>query len=62
MIAAATPTLAEEARLHWREARELHLIFATIYRKSRLTRVGGSHPQSDEGSMPGTDGVDEHLS
>ena len=32
MIAHATPAIKEEARSHWREARELHLIFASIYR------------------------------
>ena len=32
MIAAAAPELKEEARNHWQEARELHLIFAAIYR------------------------------
>ena len=33
MIAAAEPQLAEEARRLYREARELHLIFASMYRK-----------------------------
>lgn len=33
MIAASEPELAEEARLLWREAKELHLIFCAIYRK-----------------------------
>jgi len=33
MIAAAEPGLAQEARALFREARELHLIFASIYRK-----------------------------
>ena len=33
MIATAQPQLAEEARTLYREAKELHLIFATIYRK-----------------------------
>jgi four helix bundle protein len=33
MLAAAEPTLAEEARVLYREARELHLIFAAIFRK-----------------------------
>ncbi len=32
MIAAASNDLADEARVHWREAKELHLIFAAIYR------------------------------
>lgn len=34
MIAAAEPTLAPEARALYREAKELHLIFAAIFRKS----------------------------
>jgi four helix bundle protein len=34
MIAAAEPELAEQARELFREARELHLIFANIFRKS----------------------------
>jgi four helix bundle protein len=33
MIAASEPALANEARKLFREAKELHLIFATIYRK-----------------------------
>jgi four helix bundle protein len=33
IIAAAEPRLADEARELFREARELHLIFASIYRK-----------------------------
>jgi four helix bundle protein len=33
MIAASEPQLAEEARRLYREAKELHLIFASIYRK-----------------------------
>ncbi len=33
MIVAAEPQLAEEARRLYREARELHLIFASMYRK-----------------------------
>ena len=35
MIAAAEPSLANEARLFYREANELHLIFASIFRKGR---------------------------
>jgi four helix bundle protein len=35
MIAAAEPKLADEARDLWREAKELHLIFAAIIRKGR---------------------------
>ena len=33
MIAVATPHLAVEARILWQEARELNLIFNSIYRK-----------------------------
>ena len=33
LIAASEPTLASEARQLFREAKELHLIFASIYRK-----------------------------
>ena len=33
MIAASEPKLAEEARALYREAKELHLIFAAIFRK-----------------------------
>src|SRR5579859_2429270 len=33
MMAASEPQLAEEARQLYREAKELHLIFASIYRK-----------------------------
>jgi four helix bundle protein len=33
MIAASEPKLAEEARTLYREAKELHLIFASIFRK-----------------------------
>jgi four helix bundle protein len=33
MVAAAEPKLADQARELFREARELHLIFASIYRK-----------------------------
>jgi hypothetical protein len=33
MIAASEPKLAEEARHLYREAKELHLIFASIFRK-----------------------------
>ncbi len=35
MLVAATPDCAERARKHWKEARELILIFAAIYRKSK---------------------------
>jgi hypothetical protein len=33
MIAVAEPQLADEARQIYRERRELHLIFASMYRK-----------------------------
>ena len=33
LIAAAEPKLAPDARKLYREAKELHLIFASIYRK-----------------------------
>ena len=32
MVAAAVPALKDEARLHWREAKELNLIFGAIHR------------------------------
>ena len=34
MIATSQPELADEARILYREAKELHLIFASIYRKT----------------------------
>ena len=34
MMAAAEPGLKSEARILWQEAKELHLIFAAIWRKS----------------------------
>jgi four helix bundle protein len=37
MIAAAAPALKDKARLHWREAKELNLIFGAILR-NRKTR------------------------
>ena len=33
MVAAADPKVKVEARLLWQEAKELHLIFAAIWRK-----------------------------
>ena len=33
MLAAADDSLKEEARRHWQEAKELHLIFAAIWRR-----------------------------
>jgi four helix bundle protein len=35
MLAASKPQLAAEAREHYREAKELHLIFASIFRKTK---------------------------
>jgi len=35
MVAAAEPSLKEEARILWQEAKELHLIFASIMRKGK---------------------------
>jgi four helix bundle protein len=35
MVAAAEPSLAEDARELYREAKELHLIFASIFRKTK---------------------------
>ena len=35
MLAASEPQLAHEAREHYREAKELHPIFASIFRKTR---------------------------
>ena len=34
MLAAAVPSLKDEAKSHWREAKELHLIFVSIYRRT----------------------------
>jgi hypothetical protein len=38
MIARACPDLKPEARRHWKEAQELHLIFSKI-RRSALKRM-----------------------
>jgi four helix bundle protein len=35
MLAAAEPQLSDEAREYYREAKELHLIFASIFRKTK---------------------------
>jgi hypothetical protein len=35
MIAVAMPELKEEARIHWKEANELNLIFASIIKKRK---------------------------
>ncbi len=42
MIVASEPSLASEARPIYREAHELHLIFAAIYRKTEGKKVQGS--------------------
>ncbi len=49
MIAAAVPALADEARVHWREAKELHLIFATIFRgrKAHRANTDGTNGEDD---------------
>lgn len=36
MIAIAIPELASEARILWQEAKELNLIFNSIYKKTKL--------------------------
>ena len=36
MIAKALPELVDEARIYWKEANELNLIFTAIVKKSRL--------------------------
>ena len=35
MLVAAVPDMKAEARTHWQEAKELHLIFASIYRNRK---------------------------
>ncbi|MBI4712111.1 MAG: four helix bundle protein [Planctomycetes bacterium] len=35
MTATAAPSLRDEAKVLWQEAKELHLIFASIWRKGR---------------------------
>ncbi len=44
MIVAAEPELADRARVHWMEAKELHLILATIFRK-QTRRLNGDEIQ-----------------
>jgi four helix bundle protein len=39
MIAKAAPDCKEAARSHWTEARELHLIFAAIWRSSQEKEI-----------------------
>lgn len=46
MIAASEPQLAAEAREHYREAKELHLIFASIFRKTKSQPLYGGRRQS----------------
>ncbi len=43
MIAAALPTIADEARSHWREAKELNLVFGARHRSRRARS-----PDTDE--------------
>jgi four helix bundle protein len=38
MIAAAEPDRADASRTLWKESRELHLIFASIFRKLSTTK------------------------
>jgi four helix bundle protein len=45
MIAASEPDLAEEARDHYREAKELHLISASIFRKTKSEPSYGGRRQ-----------------
>ena len=45
MIAASEPQLAAEAREHYREAKELHLIFASIFRKTGSQPLYGGRRQ-----------------
>jgi len=44
MFAAAIPERREEVRRLWREAKELHLIFATIHRKLRTAQQSNKSP------------------
>jgi four helix bundle protein len=46
MIAASEPQLAIEAREHYREAKELHLIFASIFRKTKGQPLYGGRRQT----------------
>lgn len=40
MIAIATPKLVDESRVLWQEAKELHLIFNSIYKKVDRKKLG----------------------
>lgn len=40
MIAAAVPAMVEEARTHWRGAKELNLIFGAIHRSQKTRKPG----------------------
>ena len=44
MIATAEPNLKAEARVLWQEAKELHLIFCTIFKKVAPTRLHRKSP------------------
>ncbi len=44
MIAKAAPNLAEPARIYWKEANELNLIFTAIVKKSRMNEAKTEHP------------------
>ena len=46
MIAASEPQLAAEAREHYREAKELHLILASIFRKTKSQPLYGGRRQA----------------
>lgn len=39
MVVVAVPELTEEARPLWQEAKELHLIFNSIYRKVKQINI-----------------------
>lgn len=39
MIAKAAPELKDEARIHWKEANELQLIFIAIVKKSKMHKI-----------------------
>jgi len=38
ITAKAVPALKDEARIHWKEANELNLIFSSIIKKSRIKK------------------------
>jgi four helix bundle protein len=43
MLVQAVPKLTEEARIYWKEANELNLIFTAIVKKSRLNDTKSGH-------------------